>query len=228
MASGVAPSNATLPCSRWMQRRAQGLDRGHVVTHEQHRALVHAGDVAHLAEAPALELGVTDREHFVDHEDLGLEVRRDREREPHRHPAAVALHRDLEEALDAGEVDDRVELPGDLAALHAQDGAVQVDVLASGELGVESGSDLEQAPDATSDPHLARAGLGDPAQDLEQGALARPVAPDDADRLARLDVEVDVFQRPESLAGARRTGWRSRPISASAAVVGRSSPVTIR
>ena len=79
------------------------------------------GDVAHLAEAPALELGVTDREHLVDDEDLGLEVRGDREREPHRHAAAVALHRDLEEALDAGELDDRVELSRDLAALHPED-----------------------------------------------------------------------------------------------------------
>ena len=67
---------------------------------------------------------------------------------------------------------------------------------------MEAGSDLEQAADAAADPHPAGAGLGDPAQDLEQRALPRAVAPDDADRLAGLDVEVDVFERPEPLRGS--------------------------
>ena len=78
-------------------------------------------DVAHLAEALLLELDVADGEHLVDEEDLGLEVRGDGEREPHLHPARVALDRSVEEALDTGELDDVVEPPRDLRAAHPED-----------------------------------------------------------------------------------------------------------
>ena len=110
----------------------------------------------HPAEAAALELRVADGEHLVDEQDLRLEMRGDREREPHVHAARVALDRRVDELLDAGEVDDLVELPRDLAALHAEDRAVQEDVLAPGQLRVEAGADLEQAADATPDLGPAR------------------------------------------------------------------------
>ncbi len=79
-----------------------------------------AAELLHASEAATLELRVADREHLVDEEDLRLEVRRDREREPHVHAARVALHRRVEEALDAGELDDLVEARVDLAPLHAR------------------------------------------------------------------------------------------------------------
>ena len=66
-------------------------------------------EVLHAAEAAPLELRVADREHLVDEQDLGLEVRGDREREPHVHAARVALHRRVDELLDPGELDDLVE-----------------------------------------------------------------------------------------------------------------------
>ena len=62
----------------------------------------------------ALELRIAHGEHFVHDEDLGLEVRGDREGEPQVHPAAVALDGRVEEALDLRERDDLVELAVDL------------------------------------------------------------------------------------------------------------------
>ena len=44
-------------------------------------------------------------------DDVGLDVRRDREGEPEVHPGRVALERRVEEALDARELDDVVEAP---------------------------------------------------------------------------------------------------------------------
>ena len=55
---------------------------------EQHRAALLRDVAASSPEALLLELGVADREHLVDDEDLRLEVRGDRERQPHVHPAA--------------------------------------------------------------------------------------------------------------------------------------------
>ena len=61
---------------------------------------------------------------------------------------------------DVGELDDLVEAALDLLALHAEDRAVQEDVLAPGELGVEAGADLEQGADAAAEPRLALRSAG--------------------------------------------------------------------
>ena len=58
--------------------------------------------------------------------------------------------------IDLGERDDRVELGEDLGAFHPEDGAIQQDVLAAGQLRVEPGADLEQRADAAAQLHLAR------------------------------------------------------------------------
>ena len=87
---------------------AELCDRLHVVRYEQHRPARRA-ELLHPAEAAPLELGVADREHLVDEEDLRLEMRGDREREPDVHAARVALHRRVDEPLDPGELDDVVE-----------------------------------------------------------------------------------------------------------------------
>ncbi len=66
-------------------------------------------------------------------------------------PLRVALHRRVDELLDLRERDDLVELARDLARAHAQDRAVQEDVLAPGQLGMEAGADLQQAADPAAD-----------------------------------------------------------------------------
>ena len=87
----------------------------------------------------------------------------------------------------------------DLSALHPEDRAVQVDVLAAGELGVESCADLEQASDATTDLDAARRGVRDPGEHLQQRRLAGAVGADHAEHLSFDDVERDVLQRPDLL-----------------------------
>ena len=95
--------------------------------------------------------------------------------------------------------DDLVELASDLGAAHAEDGAVEIDVLASGELGMKASADLEQAGDAALDGDAPLARLGDARQDLQERRLAGAIAPDDAEHLAALDLEAHVLQRPEFL-----------------------------
>ena len=134
------------------------------------------GGLPHLSEALLLEREIADREHLVDNEDVGLEVRRDREREPHVHAARVALDRRVDEPLDLGERDDLVELAPDLVSAHPQNSAVEIDVLAAGELGVKAGADLEQRPHAAVDVRVPGRRLGDSGEDLQQRGLARAVA----------------------------------------------------
>ena len=195
LARAVADDATTLEQDRAV---AQLGDRLQVVGHEDHRA-AGVAEVLHPAEAARLELGVADGQHLVDEQDLGLEVRRDGEREPHVHAARVALHGRVEELGDAREVHDLGQLLLDLLPLHAEDRAVQVDVLATRELGVEPGPDLEQAPDATTDLRAALRRRGDPGQDLEKRRLAGAVPADQAEHLALLHLEGDVPERPDVL-----------------------------
>src|SRR5207253_1510665 len=75
--------------------------------------------------------------------------------------------------------------------------AVEEDVFAPGELGIEAGAELEERGDAAA--HLDAAG-GRPkgaGDELEQRALAAAVAADDAERGAARELEGDVADRPE-------------------------------
>ena len=60
----------------------------------------------------------------------------------------------VEEPLDLGEGDDLVHPPVDLVPAHPQDRAVQVDVLPTGQLGVEARAHLEQRPHPAVDDAL--------------------------------------------------------------------------
>ena len=60
-------------------------------------------------------------------------------------PRRVALHRRVKETFDPRKSDDLVELAPDLRPRHAEDGAVEEDVLAARELGVEASADFEEA-----------------------------------------------------------------------------------
>ena len=118
-----------------------------------------------------------------------------------------------------GEGNDLVELARDLGAAHAEDGAVEIDVLAAGELGMEAGADLQQARHAAADFDAALGRRGDAGKDLEQRRFAGAVAADDADDLAPLDLEGDVLQRPEPLLR------RQRPDGGTQATEGRGTGV---
>ena len=125
---------------------AQALDRGRVVRDEEDRAAALLEGRDH-AEALALEALVADREDLVEEQHVGLEERGDREPEPHRHAGGVRLDRPVDRVLELGERHDLVEALADPHAREALQRAVQLDVLAPGEVGVEPRAELEQRAD---------------------------------------------------------------------------------
>ena len=179
--------------------RAQIRDSGHVVAHEHDRAAaVRHG--THLPKALALKVQVAHRQDFVDDQNLAPQMRGHGKGEPHVHPAAVMLHGRIEKAIDAGEGDDGVELLANLGAPHAEDGAVEEDVLATSQLLIESGADFQKAPHAAIEIHFAMSHLRDPGQNLQQRAFSGAVSADEAEHFAASNVEGDVPKRPEVLA----------------------------
>jgi hypothetical protein len=118
--------------------------------------------VTHLAKALLLELRVADRQHFIHDEDLRLEVRGDRECQPQVHARGIPFNRCLNELLDFGKSNDLVKLAFDLGALHAEDGAVHVNILAACEFGVEACTYFEQGPHPSAHDDSPFGRLGDP------------------------------------------------------------------
>jgi len=84
------------------------------VRHEQDGAVLglELGDLGH---ALASEVLVTDGENLVDEQDVGIDVDRDGEAQPHVHTRRVVLDRVVDERLELGEVHDGVEESVDLA-----------------------------------------------------------------------------------------------------------------
>ena len=149
------------------------------------------------AEALALERLVADREDLVEEEDVGVEERRDREAEAHRHPGRVRPDGAVDRVLELGEGDDLVEAAADVGAAEALDRAVQEHVLAAREVRVEPCAELEEGADPAGRLHGACARPDDPGDEAQQGRLARSVAPDETDRLSLSHLERDVVERSD-------------------------------
>ena len=94
-------------------------------------------------------------------------------------------------------------LESTIGNLPAQDGAVEEDVLPAGEFGMEAGPHFEQAADAAADLDAALGGVGDLGEDLEQGALARAVAANDANDFAGRDIERNILESPDGVGFGR-------------------------
>ncbi len=79
-------------------------------------------------ETLALERLVADGEHLIDEQDLRIGVDGDGEGEPDVHAGRIEFHLSVDEFVDAGEIDDRIEVPFGLLSGEAEDRPVEKDV----------------------------------------------------------------------------------------------------
>jgi hypothetical protein len=175
---------------------AEALDGGHVVGHE-HEGFAGVAFLVEDVHTFLGEGGVADGEHFVDQHDVGVCLDHDGEGEPDQHPGGVVLELELDELVEAGEVEHGVEALLCFAAAEAHHDAVQRDVLAGGELGVEADAELDEGGEPAGHADPAAVGAVDAGQDLQQRRLARPVAAHDPEELAPPHLERNPPQRPQ-------------------------------
>ena len=150
-------------------------------------------------DALLLEGRVAHREHFVHDQDLRLQVRGDGEGQPHVHAAGVALHRRVDELPRRSEkATISSNLRVDLALAHAEDGAVEIDVLAAGELRVEAGADLQQTGDLALD-RARGPSVGAVIREriFRRVDLPEPLRPMTPSTSPSFTSKIDVLERPE-------------------------------
>src|SRR5690606_14254397 len=178
----------------------QPLHRPHIMTHKQHRPPLTLAHFVHLAQALLLKLSIAHREYFINDQNLRFQMRGDGKCKSDFHATAVVLHRCVQEFLDSAEIDNRVKLLADLRAAHAEDRAVEVNVLPARKLRMKARAHLEQRRHPPGDLETPGAGISNARQDLQQRALPRTVPPNDRHRLAFPDLEGYILQPPELFA----------------------------
>src|SRR4051794_22002772 len=147
------------------------------------------GHIAHLAEAFLLKGGVTHREHLVYNQNLRLQMGRYGKSKAHVHATGIALDGRIKEVLNFAKCNDFIHLALDFNPFHAQDGAVEKDVLASRQFGVETGADLQQTAHAAIAFDTPGSRVGNTRKNLEQGAFAGAIAPNHSQYLALCDLK---------------------------------------
>ena len=120
---------------------AEFLNGGHIVADEQNRAPAF-GNALHSAQTFPLEVRVAHCQHFVDYQDLGIQMSRHGKGQPHIHAARITLDRRVQKLLRFGERNNLIEFPPDFVLAHPQDGAVEIDVLTARQFGMETGPRL--------------------------------------------------------------------------------------
>ena len=176
---------------------AELTNRSHIMTNEEDCSALALGNVFHLADGFLLELGIADGEDFVHNEDLRFQERSYGEAKTDSHTGGITLHRGVDIAFAAGEIDDFIQLAVNLSTGHTEDSAIQIDILATGHFLMKTRADFQQGAYTAMGTDSAGGGTGDAAQEFQEGRFAGAVLTDDADDIALLDLEVDIAQRPD-------------------------------
>src|SRR5690606_591901 len=143
------------------------------------------------------EILVTHREHFVDQNDVGVDVDGDGKTEASLHPGGVEYHRRVNEILKLRKLHDLGDNLFDLLLTQSEPATVEAAIVGSGQITAQSRPELDEGGDLSIDLHFPFVGIDDAAQDFDQRAFSRAVIAHDGKGFTLLDGEGDVFQGGE-------------------------------
>ena len=84
---------------------------------------------------------------------------------------------------------------------HPQDGGIEIDVVATGEFGIEPDAQFKKRRDHSVYFYMPLVGLVDVGEDFEEGGFSGSVSPDDAEKFAFFDFEGNVVEGVEEFIG---------------------------
>src|SRR5262245_43183331 len=155
--------------------------------------------MAQILQALRLKLQIADAQHLIDEQHVRIQMGGDRKTKTRVHSRTVSLDWRVDEGFDSREVHYLFESALNVRTPHPQNGTLKIDVLAAGEIRMESRGDLDERPDSSPDeaPTLCR--LQDSSQKLQSGRLSGAVGTDDPKRLAGFHLERHIAHCPELL-----------------------------
>lgn len=116
------------------------------------------------------------------------------EGEPHVHAARIGSDGVIDKFTDIGECRNCIETVVHFGFGVPHQNTLKIDILAPRELGVESGAEFQQRGNPSVDRDATAGWFEDPANQLQQSALARTVSPDDTNGLTPVDIERNVIE----------------------------------
>src|SRR5262245_42375536 len=126
-------------------------------------------------------------------------MRGDGESKAHIHAAGIIFDRSVYELFGFGEGDYLIKFPVYLTTFHAENCAVQIDILPPAQLRMKTGANLEQAANAAVNVYLAGRRFGNAGKNFEQCRFACTFASDHSQGLTWRHFKADIFQRPNSV-----------------------------
>ena len=157
-----------------------------------------------------LEVLVAGADPLVQQQDLRREGRGHGEGQAHGHAGGIGAHRHVDELAETRKRCDFGNFLGGLPIGQAVHETAQDDVAPPAGLALHAEPDGEQGRHASLDGHRPGCRLVDAGHDAQQGGLARSVAADQPEPVARLQVNGDRLERLNLRAPAF-AGQRGRP-----------------
>ncbi len=117
----------------------QALDQAKIVRHQQHGDVL-SSKLFELLHAPAGENRVADCQRLIDNQDLGVDVNRGGKCQADIHAAGIFFHRPIDELADFGESFDARKGLVQFFARQSQNLAIQINIFAPAEFGIEAGA----------------------------------------------------------------------------------------
>lgn len=141
-----------------------------------------------------LELSIADGENFIEDENVTLSTDGDRESEANLHAGRVIFELGVHEGFELSEADDFVVHGVHFFMRKAEEGAVEIDVLAAGKLRIEADTELDEGDEIAINFNTSLLWVIDLGEELEKRGFAGTITTDDADELASFDIEADAAQ----------------------------------
>lgn len=140
---------------------------------------------------------VPDSQHLVEKKNRRIHLHGNSKCQSHGHTAGVVLDLEFHKVAEFGEFDNALVAVADLHAVEAEDGGVEEDIFATGQLGVEPDTEFKHRRDAPVNSHLAAfVGEVDARENFQEGGLPRSIEADDSEKLAFHDLEADRVECP--------------------------------
>ena len=140
-----------------------------------------------------LEQEIAHRQHLVRNEDIGLGDGGNGKADARHHAGGVVFQRHIQKVFQLAEFYDLVKFFVQILGREAQHRAVEIDILAGGQIHIKARAQLDERGDGAVYGHLALAGLVHPGNGLEQGGFARAVQAHKAVKIAGHNVQTDVL-----------------------------------
>ena len=163
------------------------------------KSLTGRAQLLNLRNTLLLERLIAHRKNLIHQEDIRVRMHRNREGQTQVHTRRVELHLGIDKVVNLSEIHNRIEGSLNLILGHTQNRAVEVHVIAAGQIRVETSAHLNQTRNIAASENLTLIGAHHARNHLQQRGLTRAVQTQKSHTLTLTNVQAHAVERIELL-----------------------------